>query len=309
MRIGDPLPCCPVCCRPDTPFYALGKDRLFKKAQGNFELYRCRFCGSVFQHPFPSQEDIAAFYPQQYWWSNRTNGKSLTAGLMRRLEQCYRGWVNKGHVRFLERCARQRRSGRSLLDIGCGNGTFMHLARAHGFIAHGMDISEQALAIARDVTLVHVLEHLRQPEEALRSIRTLIAPGGSMIIQVPNAASLQARLFRGRWYGLDVPRHIINFTPKSLKLLLERTGYEIRSACRFSLRDNPASLASSLASALDPIGRKGRSGPKSPVVEALAEIAYLALFVAAIPPAWLEGACGFGGTVWVQANPIRSDWE
>jgi 2-polyprenyl-3-methyl-5-hydroxy-6-metoxy-1,4-benzoquinol methylase len=324
---------CPVCLRPDIAFYASGQDRLFQKAAGDFKLYRCASCGSIFQHPAPAQADIAAFYPEQYWWSKRTGEKSSVAQLMRHFEQCYREWVNQGHVRFLERCAQGNGTGgRSLLDIGCGNGTFLHLARARGFIPHGMDMSEQAVAIARDqygldvrqgeiggdawqgrrfdfVTLFHVLEHLPEPEAALQFIRTLLAPGGSLIVQVPNAASLQARVFKGRWYGLDVPRHIINFTPESLRLLLERSGYEVRSTCRFSLRDNPASLASSLAPVLDPIGRKGRSGAKCPATEAVAEIAYLILFMAAIPLAWVESACGFGGTVWIQAMPIRSATE
>lgn len=330
---GNPLPGCPVCFRTDSIFYAVGKDRLFHKMQGGFDLYRCLSCGSVFQHPVPIQSDIAAFYPQQYWWSNRTDGRSLTARLMRHLEERYREWVTKGHVSFLERCARQRRSGgRLLLDIGCGNGTFLHLARARGFIPHGMDMSESAVAIARDqygldvrrgeiggsawqgqrfdfITLFHVLEHLTEPEGALRFVRTLLAPGGSLIIQVPNAASLQARMFKGHWYGFDVPRHIINFTWESLKLLLDRAGYEIRSTRRFSLRDNPASLASSLAPGLDPIGRKGRSGAKSAIAEAWAEMAYLVLFLTAIPPAWLESVSGFGGTVWVEARRVRPESE
>ena len=235
------------------------------------------------------------------------------------------GIRRRDHVRFLQRCARGGGRQAALLDIGCGSGTFLHLARQRGFDAHGMDVSEQAVAVARAqydlavhcgdigsdlwqarafdfITMFHVLEHLPDPRQALDYAHGLLKPDGSLILQVPNAASLQARAFGARWYGLDVPRHLINFTPRSLGLLLDQAGFSWRIVQRFSLRDNPASIASSLAMRLDPIGRRGRGKATNPVAAAAFELMYFGLFLLALLPAWIESILGHGGTIWVRAK-------
>jgi predicted SAM-dependent methyltransferase len=80
--------------------------------------------------------------------------------------------------------------------------------------------------------MFHVLEHLPNPRFALEYAKGLLRPGGMLIIQVPNVSSLQARVFGRRWYGLDVPRHVINYTPKALSLLLEEMGFSFHVRTR-----------------------------------------------------------------------------
>jgi len=275
----------------------------------------------------PSDSAIAGFYPESYWWEEDRKTSTPIAHTIAQLEKDYREFVLIDHVRFLEHCARQAQgAGRMLLDIGCGSGAFLHVARRRGFLAHGMDFSAQAVAIAQRqygldvrqgeigskawagysfdfITMFHLLEHLTDPRGALAFAAAHLKPGGSLIIQVPNMCSLQACLFGARWYGLDVPRHIINFTPEGLNHLLRETGLVGEAVTRFSLRDNPASLASSLAPTLDPIGRRARKLSTGAISEALAGMTYLALVLTALPFAFLESALGYGGTLWAQARP------
>jgi SAM-dependent methyltransferase len=184
-----------------------------------------------------------------------------------------------------------------------------------------MDVSERAVEIAQKqtgcpvrqgeigsdvwsgsrfdfVTMFHVLEHLPDPRMALSFVKGLLKPGGMLILQVPNVSSLQARLFGNRWYGLDVPRHVINYTPEALEHLLREEGFDFRMSTRFSLRDNPASIASSLALWMDPIHRKGMRLDSNPVLGGAIEVAYLGLFLMSLPAAWLESRIGAGGTIW-----------
>jgi len=248
-----------------------------------------------------------------------------SARLFRKLEKAYREFVVADHVRFLDFCARENAAGgKLLLDVGCGSGTFLHVAESHGFVPHGMDRSAQAVEIACRqygyparrgdigskvwddcrfdfVTMFHVLEHLRDPRLGLKYAGELLQPTGTLIIQVPNVSSIQARLFGNLWYGLDVPRHVISFTPKALGLLLQEMGFKFRLMSRFSLRDNPASLASSLAPWLDPIRRKGRRLDSSPIFSGTMEVAYFGLLLLALPAAFIESALGFGGTIWACA--------
>jgi SAM-dependent methyltransferase len=201
---------------------------------------------------------------------------------------------------------------------------FLAGALRRGFDAHGMDASGAAVdAVRREysidvregsigspvwgderfdfVTLFHVLEHVVEPRQALRYAGSLLRPGGCLIIQVPNVDSAQARIFGKRWYGLDVPRHVIDFSARGLAALLEETGWVVTRGKRFSLRDNPASIASSLVPALDPIGRSGR-GLRRGWRGAVAEVFYLGLFTVSVPLAWLEAMAGLGGTLWVAAR-------
>lgn len=314
-------PSCPICGTPDAAVYALAEDRLLGIGRGRFRLCRCGSCGCIFQHPLPDAAALAAWYPKAYWWAE--DRRSGMARLVSRVERSYREWVTLDHVRFLERSTAG--CGPSLLDIGCGSGTFLHLARERGFLAHGMDISEHAVAAARElhhldvrqgdigsdiwqgcnfdiITMFHVLEHLPDPARALAFAGSLLKPGGVLILQTPNAASLQARIFGARWYGLDVPRHLINFTPRALALLVERAGFSCRIETRFSPRDNPAALASSLAIGLDPIGRRGRGRRRPAVTEAMLEICYFGLVLLSAPPALVESCCGRGATLWVRAR-------
>jgi 2-polyprenyl-3-methyl-5-hydroxy-6-metoxy-1,4-benzoquinol methylase len=316
-------PACPVCATSNAGGYAVATDRLFGVAPGRYCLHHCRLCGCIFQHPLPDRMALASFYPRRYWWA--ADGPSGFAATLSRMERRYREFVGRDHVRFLQHCARGGGRGRSLLDIGCGNGTFLHLARQRGFIPHGMDLSEHAVAAARAqynltvhcgdigsdlwqarafdfITMFHVLEHLPEPRQALEYAHGLLKPDGSLILQVPNAASLQARAFGARWYGLDVPRHLINFTPRSLGMLLDQAGFSWQIVQRFSLRDNPASIASSLALRLDPIGRRGRGKATNPVAAGAFELMYFGLFLLALPPAWIESILGHGGTIWIRAK-------
>jgi SAM-dependent methyltransferase len=294
-----------------------------------FTLFQCKSCKAVFQHPMPTSELLAGYYPKEYWWSEVSAQPGRCARLFRKLEKAYREFVIKDHVRFLEYCARDNaEGGRALLDIGCGNGTFLHAARSRGFKPHGMDASARAVEIAGTqyglpvrqgeiggnawrgscfdfVTMFHVLEHLPDPRLALRAASELLRPGGALIIQVPNIASVQARLLGRYWYGFDVPRHVINFTPESLSLLLREMAFEFTLVSRFSLRDNPTSIVSSLFPRLDPVRRKGRGADSNPMVNGLLELLYFGVFILAIPAAWLESALGFGATIWVCARPKR----
>jgi SAM-dependent methyltransferase len=317
---------CPVCHTPDSAACLRGRDRLFGLSKATFDLFRCPSCECVFLHPFPEESALAGFYPPEYWWSEEPDRGTLLSRIFRKLEKAYREFVITDHVRFLDDCARRNGAGeKRLLDIGCGSGAFLHAAQSHGFVPYGMDISAEAVQIAQKqygfpvrqggigrniweghrfnfITMFHVLEHLPNPRMALNYAVSLLQPGGTLILQVPNISSIQARLFGKRWYGLDVPRHLINFSPKSLQVLLREMGYRFQLVRRFSLRDNPASIASSIALWLDPVRRKGRRMDSSPILGGLLEIAYFGLFLLALPAAYLESVFGYGGTIWAFAQ-------
>src|ERR1035438_5846788 len=108
------------------------------------------------------------------------------------------------------------------------------------------------------LTMFHVMEHLYDPRAYLAAARELLAPDGRLVVQAPNAASWQARLLGRAWNGADIPRHLTDFRGGDLEKMVESAGFEVLRRKYFSLRDNPAGLASSLAPSLDPMARRVR---------------------------------------------------
>lgn len=139
----------------------------------------------------------------------------------------------------------------ALLELGCGSGAYLDLMRALGWRrVVGVDVSESAVRRVHEVlgieaylgdirehglpdqsfdavSMSHTLEHLHDPVAALSEIRRLTKPGGRVAIVVPNVSSLGSRVLGRHWIGLDVPRHVVNFTPRGLRQALARAGLEV----------------------------------------------------------------------------------
>jgi SAM-dependent methyltransferase len=211
-----------------------------------------------------------------------------------------------------------------VLDVGCGGGLFPKMLREHGIQALGLDFSLGAAGVAWErnrvptvcgtlsyaplpdetcavVTMFHVLEHLYEPAAYLQAAHRLLKPNGRLIIQTPNAACWQFLLLGERWRGLEVPRHLWNFKASDLEILLDRSGFELVRTKHFSLRDNPACLATSIVPSLDPTVRRARHVEESPRQKLIKDLAYFGLVAASLPFTLIESACRAGCTVIMEA--------
>jgi 2-polyprenyl-3-methyl-5-hydroxy-6-metoxy-1,4-benzoquinol methylase len=137
-----------------------------------------------------------------------------------------------------------------LLDFGCGSGWFADRMRRRGWKVIGMDFSPHAVEQAsrnyglRTLagTLPHpeiaprsidaicmgsVLEHLHSPHDVIDAASQALCPGGLLMVCVPNLESWGFRTFGMSWFGLDAPRHLVHFSPATLRRLLESHGMEV----------------------------------------------------------------------------------
>ena len=293
-------------------------DRLYQTTSREFAVVRCGECGLVRLDPQPAPEELRQYYPDTYWFVPDRSAAS-------RLEEAYRRLVLRDHVRFVERALRHSRARGPLLDVGCGGGLFLGLMRERGFRVLGLDSSREAAAIAwrrqnaaavcallenapfpaeglAGVTMFHVLEHLYDPRAYLIAAHKLLAPDGRLVVQVPNAASWQFRLLGRSWNGVDVPRHLFDFRDRDVEKLMEQCGFEVLRHKYFSLRDNPAGLASSLAPSLDPMARRIRRVQESGRTHLAKDLGYFALVVSSLPFTAVEAAFGAGSTVMIEAR-------
>jgi SAM-dependent methyltransferase len=293
-------------------------DRLYGTTKSEFQIVACEGCGLMRLAPVPAPEDLSRYYPANYWY---VADRSLAATL----EERYRRLVLGDHVRFVTRALAECGESGPTLDVGCGGGLFPRMLRERGFPAIGLDSSPEAAAVAwhsngvpvlcgdlaqaplaastfRGITMFHVLEHLYDPRAYLTAAHALLRPRGRLIVQVPNAACWQFKLLGSRWNGVDAPRHLTDFRARDLEALLSAAGFEVLRRKYFSLRDNPAGLATSLAPALDPMSRRVRGLRETPRAKLLKDLAYFTLLAAAIPFTVLEAACQAGSTIMIEAR-------
>ncbi|MBI1806091.1 MAG: methyltransferase domain-containing protein, partial [Ignavibacteria bacterium] len=130
-----------------------------------------------------------------------------------------------------------------------------------------------------------VFEHLHEPQAALKKFSAMIKPGGLLAIAVPNFQSIQARVFRCKWFHLDVPRHLYHYSPPVLRTMVTAAGFKVVDVNFFSPEHNWAGISESLL-------RTGGNG------ESFVHKAVRKLVVTPFskPIAWLEAALGRGGT-------------
>jgi len=250
LGLVNPMQPCLFCESLDQQAVLRGHDRLHPVG-GNYDVSRCKRCGLVFLNPQPGPEELAAHYPATYYslggdrsWDGRDERLYRafhTGGLLDRLACLpYRPWMRTvvGEV------------GARVLDVGCGSGHFLAIAKkifaleAYGVEPYAYDrdyADRNGLEIVHGtlheaafpdnffdvVMLSNVLEHLPDPRAVLVEAMRVLKVKGSLMITVPNSNSPLFRIFRGRWFCLDVPRHLFIPSRANLKEFAASVGFEI----------------------------------------------------------------------------------
>jgi 2-polyprenyl-3-methyl-5-hydroxy-6-metoxy-1,4-benzoquinol methylase len=209
-----------------------------ERADLRFAVTRCADCGLVFTNPRPTADSLGRFYPDNY--APHRPARAKAAGFWQRLAR--RLWPRRAPIPW-------HGEGR-LLDFGCGGGSFLARMRDCGWRVTGVDASAAAVERVRArtglrvlagslphpglapggfdvVTMWHALEHVPDPKAVLRAARRLLTATGRLYVAVPNIDSLAFRVFGPDWFALDLPRHLTHFTPRTLALMLEQTGFQV----------------------------------------------------------------------------------
>ncbi len=234
---------CPICASPLGGVAFSAPDRL-QATPGRFGIAVCGVCGVGRTLPEATTDELAAFYPSGY--GPYEDGES---GVVTAVSGLIREWQGvRAQQRLPLSALAEVPPGRGL-DVGAGRGDLAASLARRGWEMTAIEPSRSASAIARRrgvdarsgtlrtvalepasydaVIFHHSLEHVEEPAHDLRVIRDALRPGGLLLVVVPNFGSWQARLFRGRWYPLDLPRHRTHFTRGSLTRALEQAGFVV----------------------------------------------------------------------------------
>jgi SAM-dependent methyltransferase len=257
---------CPLCESAGAPRKFYARDRVHGIG-GLFAIHRCDFCDAWFIQPWLNAEQLGRFYPAEYrrYRRSRALEKKHYRGWQRYvLENYYNYPSRQGAARdsagrtiacllsfFTVGGVIPYRGEGRILDVGCGGGSYLYRLKQWGWETYGVEPSKAGAVRAQNlglnvtqgmledarfpdqffdvVRLSNVVEHLCEPKTTLHEIHRILKRDGLVYVTVPNTRSLVFWLFRENWYALDTPRHVISYSPKTLAVLAEATGFEIAS--------------------------------------------------------------------------------
>ena len=221
-----------------------GRDR-WHAIPGAFDVVRCATCGLAATSPRLAGPDLARYYPTTYY---AHGGAGDAPRAPRPIDYLNGLRMRTAYLAGAYRPLFLRAPGR-LLDVGCGAGELAAYFAARDWRSAGIEPSAGACAAAAArgidvhhgtlddapwpaasfdaVTFNHSLEHISDPLAALRRARELATQGGVVLVSVPNFAAWQRRLFRGRWFQLDLPRHLQHFDRTSIAALARTAGLDV----------------------------------------------------------------------------------
>lgn len=242
---------CNLCGSDDFLLKFVGKDRLLN-IPGEFSVVECNVCGLVYVNPRPTKESLKKYYPQtkesliKYYPQTNSNsnvpGRPLTQAVLRLHKMLVEAVSYKISIPELK--------NGTLLDIGCGTGSYLASMKQLGWDAYGVELSSAACEVARrntglavfhgtvdeasfpneffDVVTMHqVLEHTQNPAETLSEIHRILKADGLVAMSVPDAESWESKIFGPAWVAWELPRHLYHFSRATITAMLEKKGFSV----------------------------------------------------------------------------------
>lgn len=253
--LGELRESCESCGTRGALVFAGLRDHMFG-SPGEWNLRRCTSaaCGLVWLDPKPLPEQLGKLYSAYYTHSATGSAPPpdvaayRSRGVKRLLKSAlgvlffWKRDIFRSDFLHLEGMPPG-----ALLEIGCGDGTFLAAAARNGWCTSGLDFDAAAVAAARQrgvdaqvgeltsgryaaesfdaIVMNNVIEHLWNPRETLAECHRLLRPGGRLVMVTPNFDSLGRRRFGRNWRGLEPPRHLYLYTARSLRSLCRRAGF------------------------------------------------------------------------------------
>jgi len=137
-----------------------------------------------------------------------------------------------------------------VLDVGCGNGSFVYLLKEYGFqnclgidpylqqdivCPNGLRILKRTIhELDQTFDLIafhHSFEHIADPLETFGSVQRLLSKEGVCLMRIPTVSSYAWKYYRENWVQLDAPRHFFLHSIQSIKLLAEKTHLKLVKVC------------------------------------------------------------------------------
>ncbi|WP_299758766.1 class I SAM-dependent methyltransferase [uncultured Pontibacter sp.] len=224
---------CPICGKEAFKNFLVVNDKAVSKE--SFVIVECENCSFKFTNPRPDVNSIGQYYESEDYISH----SNTTSGIINRAYHVVRSITTKQKVELINKYAPIKGS---ILDYGCGTGTFLSACKKDDWEIRGVEPNTKARTVATQetgeiiaeslediegekyevITLWHVLEHIHALNETIEQLLEHLQDDGTMVIAVPNADSHDAQEYKENWAAYDVPRHLYHFTQPTMKRFLKK---------------------------------------------------------------------------------------
>jgi len=212
----------------------------------------CSACGTLRANPYPDEQGLADFYTLHYQQmyarsDDRSAYFAKQQGYGRRVQEAVRDWLPADAFVFEAGCGAGgaldvlRQSGyrvagcdysQELVDHGCGRGLSLHWGRPTEVL--------RTLPAPSLIYMHHVFEHVREPLDQLMGLRERLAPGGKVLIIVPDVSRIDEFPFPAGDLRLFLHiAHRFNFSLAGFRLLAARAGFEVESLQQQDANQSP----------------------------------------------------------------------
>lgn len=231
-----------------TSWFELNGDFRKPESRGRiFQVWRCRSDDLGLLHPTPSAGELASHYEIEDYYTHAVAAAPQAEPLQRVAWRIDHEKFNRAvFVRSLPESPPL-----DVLDIGSGAGKMMAWLGRIGHRPVGIEPDPSALSRAPDfphpvydgsadhipealagrkfdaILMVHVIEHVGDPDLVFGNLRKLLRAGGRIYLETPNTECLDFRLSGHSWPHLDIPRHLVFWSAKSLSKMATKHGFGV----------------------------------------------------------------------------------
>ncbi len=187
----------------------------------------------------PQPKNLDKYYQTINYISHTDNSKNL----FEKIYQTIKKYTLRKKIKLINQFSK---NGKSLLDIGCGTGEFLAIAKKENWTTLGIEPNTNARekAVLKNINVVatldnigdqkfnvislwHVLEHLPDLENQIKKITNLLTEEGTLIIAVPNFKSNDAKHYKEYWAAYDTPRHLWHFSQTAISKLFKEQNFKV----------------------------------------------------------------------------------
>lgn len=192
-------------------------------------LCKCRNCGFIFSKQIPTESELIEYY-EGYGRNDYLSPITV-----------------KRYHELLDRFEPFRKTN-NLIDVGCGIGYFLEVAKERGWNVFGTEYTDEAIRICTEkgitmkqgklnpidfegiefdiITSFEVLEHINNPREEITNFYSILRKGGLVYFTTPNFNSMLRYRLRDRYDVITYPEHLSYYTPKTITRLFDSNGFK-----------------------------------------------------------------------------------
>ena len=199
------------------------------KGYEHVSLCSCNDCGMTFSQSNPSLEELENYYKG---YSRNDYLSPITI---------------KRYNEILDQFESVRKTNK-MLDVGCGIGYFLEVAKMRGWEVHGTEYTDEAIRICESkgilmkkggldsaqyekesfdvITSFEVIEHINNPNQEINHMHALLRSGGLFYLTTPNFNSLLRYYLGPKYNVIGWPEHLSYYTPSTINKLMKKHQFK-----------------------------------------------------------------------------------